>query len=81
MARARFVQFYITDRRGQVERLGSDGVEHLDGRWSLTTMHHYAWDWAIQRGATGYQLRSGTFSNYEPFSPVIQLDYSDERNT
>jgi len=68
----RFVQFYITDHRGQVERLGSDGVAPLDGRWSLFTCHAEARHMALARGASGYQLRRGRYSNYHPFSDVIQ---------
>jgi hypothetical protein len=69
----RFIQFYITDHRGQVERLGSDGVALCDGRWSLETAHTYAQNIARQRGASGYQLRQGKFSKYRKLSNVIPV--------
>lgn len=71
----RYAQLYITDRRGQVEKLGSDGVVPMDGRFSMLSMHYIARNVAKKRGCTGYQLRSGrSYSNFRPLTDVIQVE-------
>lgn len=71
----KYAQLYITDRRGQVEKLGSDGVVPMDGRLSMRTMRCVANHHAKLRGCTAFQLRSGrSYSNSLPISDIIQVE-------
>ena len=75
----RYAQFFITDRRGQVEKLGSDGVLPLDGRWSTATALHHAVELGMKRpGITGVQVRQGTYSKYTNLTPVVGLVHLEE---
>lgn len=74
----RYVQFYLTDRRGVVEMLGSDGVAFLDGRLSLPNLHASARSTATtrRRRVTHYQLRVGgdrPLTWYRPISEVTPI--------
>ena len=46
-----------------IERLGSDGIYPLDGRWSDATAHQKAQEVGRLRGAVGYRLCHGLTSS------------------
>ena len=58
-----------------IEALGSDGVLFVDGRWSKSTQHEKAREYAKTRGFIGYTLghRLGDYSGRSYADQIIKV--------
>ena len=58
-----------------IEALGSDGVLFVDGRWSKSTQHEKAREYAKARGFIGYTLghRLGDYSGRSYADQMIKV--------
>jgi hypothetical protein len=72
-----YLQLYSLDCVNQLStHLGSDGVVHIDGRWSIDHIHEWALEQSFNDRIVAYQIcksPDNRYSNSHPISSIITL--------